>query len=50
MIGSARRTVERLGLTHRRLETEVAAGFIELLDDDAAGGRGHPATGVRGAA
>ena len=35
MIGSARRTVERLGLTHRRLETEVAAGFIELLDGEA---------------
>ena len=27
MIGSARRTVEQLGLTHRRLETEVAAGL-----------------------
>ena len=35
MIGSARRTVEQLGLTHRRLETEVAAGFIELLDGEA---------------
>src|SRR5207248_4081242 len=35
MIGSARRTVEQLGLTHRRLETEVAAGFVELLDGEA---------------
>jgi ATP/maltotriose-dependent transcriptional regulator MalT len=35
MIGSARRTVERLGLTHRQLETEVMAGFIELLDGNA---------------
>jgi DNA-binding SARP family transcriptional activator/tetratricopeptide (TPR) repeat protein len=32
MIGTARRTVEKLGLTHRRLETEVAAGIVELLD------------------
>jgi DNA-binding SARP family transcriptional activator len=31
MIASARRTVERLGLAHRQLETEVMAGFIELL-------------------
>ncbi len=35
MIGSARRTVEELGLTHRRLETELAAGLIELLDGEA---------------
>ena len=32
MLASARRTVEHLGLTHRRLETEVAAGMVELLD------------------
>lgn len=31
MIGSTRRTAERLGLAHHRLETEVAAGFVELL-------------------
>ncbi len=41
MIGSARRTVEQLGLTHRRLETEVAAGFIELLDGDAGAAEAH---------
>jgi tetratricopeptide (TPR) repeat protein len=35
MIGSSRRTVEQLGLTHRRLETELAAGLIELLDGEA---------------
>ena len=40
MVGSARRTVERLGLTHRRLEAEVAAGFIELLDGNASGAEG----------
>ena len=34
MIASARRTVERLGLAHRQLETEVMAGFIELLADE----------------
>src|SRR5262249_37755046 len=37
MIGSARRTVERLGLTHRLLETEVMAGLIELLAGGGAG-------------
>jgi hypothetical protein len=36
MIGSARRTVDRLGLAHRRLEADVAAGFIELLAGEAA--------------
>jgi DNA-binding SARP family transcriptional activator len=36
MIRSAHRTVEQLGLTHRRLETDVAAGLIELLDGEAA--------------
>jgi DNA-binding SARP family transcriptional activator len=36
MISSARRTVEQLGLTHRRLETELSAGLIELLDGKAA--------------
>ncbi len=41
MIRSAGRTVEQLGLTHRRLETEVAAGFIELLDGDAAAAEQH---------
>ena len=50
MVASARRTVERLGLTHRRLETEVAAGFIELLDGDATAAEGDPATGVPGPA
>ena len=32
MIGSAHRTVDRLGLAHRRIEADVAAGYIELLD------------------
>jgi DNA-binding SARP family transcriptional activator/ketosteroid isomerase-like protein len=41
MIGSARRTVEQLGLTHRRLEAEVFAGFIELLDGEAASAEEH---------
>jgi tetratricopeptide (TPR) repeat protein len=41
MVGSARRTVEQLGLAHRRLETEVAAGFIELLDGEAAAAEMH---------
>lgn len=41
MISSARRTVEQLGLTHRRLETEVAAGFIELLDGQAVAAEAH---------
>ncbi len=41
MIRSAHRTVEQLGLTHRRLETEVAAGFIELLDGEAAAAEEH---------
>jgi DNA-binding SARP family transcriptional activator/tetratricopeptide (TPR) repeat protein len=36
LIASSHRTVERLGLTHRRLETEMAAGLIELLDGEAA--------------
>ena len=40
MVGSARRTAERLGLTHRGLEAEVAAGFIELLDGNATGAEG----------
>ena len=35
MVASARRTVERLGLVHRQLETEVAAGLVELLAGDA---------------
>jgi class 3 adenylate cyclase/ketosteroid isomerase-like protein len=35
MIGSSTRTVEQLGLTHRRLEAELAAGLIELLDQQA---------------
>jgi DNA-binding SARP family transcriptional activator/ketosteroid isomerase-like protein len=35
MIGSSRRTVEQLGLAHRRLEAELAAGLIELLDGQA---------------
>ncbi len=35
MVASARRTVDQLGLAHRRLETEVAAGLIELLDGEA---------------
>jgi class 3 adenylate cyclase/ketosteroid isomerase-like protein/tetratricopeptide (TPR) repeat protein len=34
MIGSARRTVDLLGLAHRRLETDVAAGLVEILDAD----------------
>jgi len=41
MIGSARRSVEQLGLTHRRLETEVMAGFIELLDGKAGAAEIH---------
>jgi DNA-binding SARP family transcriptional activator/ketosteroid isomerase-like protein len=32
MIASSRRTVEQLGLTHRRLEADLMAGLIELLD------------------
>ena len=32
LMGAARRIVERLGLAHRRLEIDVAAGFVELLD------------------
>jgi DNA-binding SARP family transcriptional activator len=35
IVAKARRTVERLGLVHRQLETEVAAGLIELLAGDA---------------
>ncbi len=31
MIGSARRTADKLGLAHQRLETDVAAGLVELL-------------------
>jgi DNA-binding SARP family transcriptional activator/tetratricopeptide (TPR) repeat protein len=34
MIASSRRTVEQLGLTLRLLETELAAGLIELLDGE----------------
>jgi class 3 adenylate cyclase/tetratricopeptide (TPR) repeat protein len=36
MLGSAHRTLEDLGLTHRLLETEVFAGLVDLLDGDAA--------------
>ncbi|HSQ00277.1 MAG TPA: AAA family ATPase, partial [Candidatus Dormibacteraeota bacterium] len=36
MIGSARRLVEELGITHRLLEVDVFAGLIELLEGDAA--------------
>ena len=36
MIASSRRLVEELGLTQRLLETDVAAGLIELIEDDAA--------------
>ncbi|MEY2425194.1 MAG: hypothetical protein QOI61_766, partial [Actinomycetota bacterium] len=31
MIGSARRTADKLGLAHHRLETDVAAGLVELM-------------------
>ena len=41
MIGSARRTVEELGLTHRSLEAAMAAGLIELLDGQAEDAEGH---------
>jgi DNA-binding SARP family transcriptional activator/tetratricopeptide (TPR) repeat protein len=34
MIASAHRKVEEVGLVHRRLETEVSAGLIELLGGD----------------
>ncbi len=35
MIGSSRRLVEELGITHRLLEADLFAGLIELLDGDA---------------
>ena len=41
MVASARRTVDQLGLVHRRLETDVSAGFIELLDRQAEAAEAH---------